>query len=220
MNVIVLRRDGTDAAWWVKNLLALSSAYPARHTLVEDMPERRVAILSAATQISRGELELPSVPSQALPHPEGSTAGLEDFRTIEGAVASLAESVAPDQLEDGMSTSLIPTLFGLVRTHGPGAVLELASAIESGDMDPHMASWVLRWLGRLRHHVTHHVRRWLLERSLRSSVPMIRDGAALGLASLGDPRSIPALRAAVERESYPRLRRGIEKALEQVQAVI
>lgn len=163
-------------------------------------------------------IEMPEAPAGLHLRPEGSTSeSKDDLLAIEEDARSLLECSAPEDLEDGMDTPLIPGLFRLIRSHGAGAVLELAGLIESGSVDPHIASWMLRWLGRIPHHSTHQVRRWLLERGLRSPVAMIRDGAALGLAALRDPRAAPALRAAVEREPYKRLRRNIERALLRVE---
>jgi len=157
-------------------------------------------------------------PLAPLPLPEGGTGRPEDFEAIEEAVGSLSGLVAPEELELGMDTPLIPALYQLVRTHGEGAVFELAASIGSSEIDPYVGTWILRWLGRLSDDRTHRARRWLLERSLHSPVPMIRDGAAQGLAALGDHRVLPALRAALDRERYSRLRRHIEKALRQVES--
>lgn len=148
--------------------------------------------------------------------PEASTLRDEDALAIEAAVAALTEMTAPEELEPGIDTPLIPALYEAVRKYGADAVFEIAASIESSQLDPQLASWLLRWLGRLPDHSTHAVRRWLLERGLQSSVPMIRDGAASGLASLGDPRPIAALRAAASRERYSRIRRNIDRAIQQI----
>jgi hypothetical protein len=45
---------------------------------------------------------------------------------------------------------------------------------------------------------------------------MVRDGAALGLAALRDKKALASLKAAVDREPYPRLRRDLENSLRQL----
>jgi hypothetical protein len=149
--------------------------------------------------------------------PETSTVGTENRSAVEEAVTALMTVSAPEELEPGIDTPLIPALYDVVRTHGADAVFELAASIESSEMDPQLASWVLRWLGRLPDHSTSGARRWLLERGLQSSVPMIRDGAAAGLASLGDPRVLSMLRAAADRERYSRIQRTIGRAIQQIE---
>ena len=172
------------------------------------------------TTVSASTATLPMRPQpvrRSTQVPEAATAREEDFEAIERAVDALNQLVALEELEYGVNTPLMPALDRLIREHGKGAVLELAASIESQMMDPQLASWTLRFLGRFRDSSTHGARRWLLERGLHSDVPMIRDGAALGLASLCDIRTIPALRSAADRERYSRLRRNIEKAVQRVE---
>jgi HEAT repeats len=212
MNALIERRDSTTEGWWNDTLRALVTS-----RVVHSGP-RWVTAPSASTRATPQEIGRPLRRFPELsPTFDGGTGRVEDFRAIADAVALLGDLVAPGELEYGMETPLIPTLYRLVRANGEGAVLELAASIESKEMDPQIASWILRWLGRLPHHATHHARRWLLERGLRSPVPMVRDGAALGLASMGDSRALPALQGAAQRERYSRLRRNMEKAIRQVQ---
>jgi hypothetical protein len=148
---------------------------------------------------------------------DARTSETENFQAIENSVRALLESVSSEDLEDGVATRLVPQLAHLVTAYGRGAVLDLAGLIESGSVDPYVASWILRSLGRISHQPSHHARRWLLQRALLSSTPIIRDGAALGLASLRDGRALPALRAAVAREPYARLRRDMEQSLSKLE---
>lgn len=213
MSALVERRDSTAEAWWRGTLraLAVPSTGCTGPLWIADLSASTRALQLQSSGATTRSIESPQ------PAPEGGTGRVEDFGEIAGALAALGELVAPEDLEYGMETPLIPALYRLVRMHGEGAVLELAASIESKEMDPQIASWILRWLGRLPNHATHQVRRWLLERSLHSAVPAIRDGAVLGLASLGDRRALPALQAALSRERYSRLQRNIEKTLRQVE---
>jgi len=152
--------------------------------------------------------------------PEASTTCSSEMSSVEQDVAGLMGIVAPEELEHGADTPLIPALYLTIRQHGADAVFELAASIESSQMDPQLASWVLRWLGKLIDHPSHRARVWLLVRGLQSPVPMIRDGAALGLASIRDIRTVDALRTAAARERYSRLRRNIEMAIRQVEQLL
>ena len=202
------RPDSTAGSGWRD---AITGTY--RHPGWVEQP-------SPSTTMPPQERELPVSSRGTAPRaPDGGTGRAAEFRVIEDAVAGLAEIVPPEELEYGTDTPLVPALYDLVRAHGADAVLELAASIESNEMDPQLGFWILRWLGRLPDHSTRHARRWLLERALRSAVPMIRDGAALGLAPLADPRALPALRAALDRERYSRVRRNMERAVQQVERV-
>jgi hypothetical protein len=150
--------------------------------------------------------------------PESSTQSV-GFRDVEAAVSALMETSSLEELEPGFDTSLMPALYELVRAYGTNAVLALAATIESGEMDAQLAAWILRWLGHIPDSSTHSVRRWLLERSLQSSVPMVRDGAADGLAWLGDACALTALKAAIGSERYSRIKRSIQGAIEQLERV-
>ncbi len=149
-------------------------------------------------------------------HETASATKPEDFRAIEQTVTALSEITAPEDLEDGLSTPLVPVLQTLLSRYGAGAAFELAGAITSGRFDPDVAAWILRWLGRIGSGPLSS-RRWLLERNLRSPVPAIRDGAALGLESLADPHAAPLLRSAMQNERYSRIRRNMNRALQKIQ---
>lgn len=156
--------------------------------------------------------------SAAFPHAGGTkTTPPEDLKAAEKAARSVFGVVVAEDLEDGTTVPFTSRLLSLVRKHGAEAVMEIASTIESPSVDPQVASWALRWLGRIRDPQSRLVCRWLLERSLRSRSPIVRDGAALGLASLRDPHAIPHLQAAIERERSPALRRDLEQVLRQVE---
>lgn len=167
--------------------------------------------ITASTERATGRVLASRDDSEAL------TASAHDTEAIEQAIDGLSQIAPLEELEYGMETPLMSALHRIIAEHGRGAVLELAVAIESQAMDPQLASWTLRFLGRFSDAATLNARRWLLERGLHSSVPMIRDGAALGLASLCDPRTLPTLRSAANRERYSRLRRNIEKAVRRIE---
>ena len=112
-----------------------------------------------------------------------------------------------------MTSHLGFVLADLLDIYGTSAVDAIASGISSGKLSPDLASHTLRWLGRLNHPNSFRGRLWLLEHSLLSPSPVIRDGGALGLAALGSPSGLPSLRAAIERERFPELRKDMEQVV-------
>jgi len=74
----------------------------------------------------------------------------------------------------------------------------------------------LKWLARVPHPGTHDRRRLTIEGALRHEAMEVRDGAILGLWSIEDPASIPAVREALPKEAVPWLRDEMEKLLQQL----
>lgn len=132
-------------------------------------------------------------------------------------VLSYFDGLLMDELEDGMTLLLGERIFNVIETYGTPAIDALAGIIESQKVPVEALSHALRWVGRMRHPKSLHRRLWILRRSLLSSSPVVRDGAALGLAALGSPHAIPSLRAAIEREKLPALRADIERVLKQME---
>jgi len=134
--------------------------------------------------------------------------------TVEEEVLSSLEVVQTEELEDGMTGSLGSVVSVLLSRYGESAILAMASLISSGKIAPEVISHTLRWLGRMNHPESFRRRLWLLKNCLLSPSPIVRDGAALGLAVLGSRSAIPALRAAIKREHFHGLRRDMEHVLE------
>jgi hypothetical protein len=105
-------------------------------------------------------------------------------------------------------------LWRLLMLHPTGLVEALATVITAEKASPRVAAEALRHLGRFVHPPSRQDRLWLLERALKSSSPISRDGASLGLAHLNDPSAIPHLQAAIEREPIESLRQDLKQILE------
>lgn len=80
-------------------------------------------------------------------------------------------------------------------------------------VDGEVASDALRLLGKFRHSATGAARLRLLTKHLDHPSRWVRDGAALGLASLEEKSALPALRAAVLKEQIPDLKSDILRAV-------
>jgi hypothetical protein len=118
--------------------------------------------------------------------------------------------------EDGMHSTFSRALVSLINAHGSVAIDALATFLIDSNVNPEVASEALRWLGQVEHTESYNRRLWLLERSLRSPEPAIRDGAILGLSFLDDPLVIPALWEALQTEEVSQLRKAIRQVLEQL----
>jgi hypothetical protein len=151
------------------------------------------------------------------PEEDSVTRPLERDVMLEKEVLRRLEGAAAEELEDGMTGDLGNNLTSLVRRYGERAVMAIGAVTSSGKVAPEVISHVLRWLGRMQDARSFQLRFWLLKRDLISHSPVVRDGAALGLAALGSPLAIVALREAIERERFRGLRRDMQQVLEQLE---
>lgn len=131
--------------------------------------------------------------------------------------AAFKEAIEQD-FEDGMESEFSRRLYSLLRNYGTFAVQEIAHMVTRGRVNSEVASEALRWLGRIDDPVTHSSRLWMLGKSLSSTSAQVRDGAALGLASMDDPNAIPSVRRAIERETCVELCKDMNQVLEDLEA--
>lgn len=131
--------------------------------------------------------------------------------------AAFKEAIEQD-FEDGMESEFSRRLPSLLRNYGIFAVQEIAHVITRGRVNSEVVSEALRWLGRMDDPATHSSRLWILEKSLALTSAQVRDGAALGLASMDDPDAIPSVKRAIERENYIELRKDMKQVLEDLEA--
>lgn len=149
-------------------------------------------------------------------HLVDSTIPQERPEEIEGLIDTLFEAAKDEYFEDGMESRFSNHLLSLVRKYGNWAMQEIAYLIIYERANPEVSSEALRWLGGMGHPATHAYRLWLLERSLSCSSARVRDAAALGLASMGEPHAIPFLEQAIAREKCIELRENLEQVLQEL----
>lgn len=123
---------------------------------------------------------------------------------------------AGERFEDGMESQFSLELQSLVRSLGSDSFGALQQLLDDESVSPIVAAEALRWVGRADRFLPKPVRLSLLERALLSGSAIVRDSAALGLASLDDPRLIPALERAVASEAITALRADMQEVLEQL----
>jgi len=138
-------------------------------------------------------------------------------KEVERKVQALFEVAREEFFEDGIESQLSKGLESLVKKHGENAIEVLANLVINERINAEVAAETLRWLGRISHPSTYSSRLWLLERSLFCSSARVRDGAALGLASLDDSTAIPYLIQAIGREKITELREDMRQVLSQLE---
>lgn len=133
------------------------------------------------------------------------------------AVLDLFRNARDEFFEDGIDSEFSRGLISMVNRYGDFGVSALAGEILNLRGSEEAASEALRWIGRIRSEVSRGYRRWLLERSLFSTSPKIRDGAVLGLASMADPLSASELKRAASSETVEPIRQDILELLAQLE---
>ncbi len=148
---------------------------------------------------------------------EGSTQESDRLEEIRHNTKALFEAAKDQHFEDGMESEFSNKLVCLIEKHSHVALAAMAHLIISEMVNDEVASEALRWLGRMDHPPTYHARLQLLERSLFSPSARVRDGAALGLASMDDPHAITYLKQAIQKETLTELSRDLQQVLMQLE---
>ena len=132
-------------------------------------------------------------------------------------VKSIFHDAVDEQFYDGMDSKLSLAITAIVEKHGDEAVHQIADLINMDMTNDHVDGEALRCLGRIEGQVAYYSRRQLLEECLTSDFPDdVRDSAALGLASLDDPHSIPYLEKSICVETHDELRQDLQQVLDQL----
>lgn len=139
---------------------------------------------------------------------------------IERHIGGIFRTGEDEHFEDGMYSNFSRELLKAVEEYGIAAMSEIAYLIIYDRVGHGVASEALRWLGRISDVKTYGWRLWLLEKSLYSRSYLVRDGAVLGLASMGDTAAVPYLREAANRETIDGLREDMQQALEELEALL
>jgi len=135
---------------------------------------------------------------------------------VKQGIEALFIEAKEEVFEDGMESEFSKGLVSMIRRYGNATIEWIANLIVHEKANPEVSSEALRWLGDIDHVSTYDKRLWLLERSLLCSAARVRDGAALGLASLDDPHSVRYLKQAIQREQCEELREDMEQVLAQL----
>ncbi len=132
-------------------------------------------------------------------------------------IEKLFAFASAEEFEDGMESEFSKKLVSIIKKHGKAAIEILEPVFIHEKKNAEIISEALRWIGRIEHRRTHSIRLQLLAQCLFSPSPQIRDGAALGLASMNDPEAIYSLQLAIRKESYVELREDMKQVLLQLE---
>jgi len=184
-----------------------------------------VFLLKLATATTRGGLHCflaeTAATQIAAGMPAESSTGLRELAPeLKAKLETMLDLARNAIIEDGMYNPVNERLPDLVARDFEAVIAALWSVIAAERTTPIIAAEVLKELGGLRNATSHARRRWVLERALRSPWPFTRDGAGLGLARLGDPNAIPALRRAAENEPSAEIRSGLHLVIDELAEMV
>lgn len=139
--------------------------------------------------------------------------------TLKTLVACPVEEESEEGEIDGTS-HLSQGLSALLADYGDAAIAAIHKLVVDPSSNVGIVVEVAQWVGEASDPASLEERREILEGLLKAATPRIRHGAATGLAAIDDPRSVPALRRALERESSRRVKDYLLLVLEQVQPAL
>lgn len=144
---------------------------------------------------------------------ESTTLPFEEISAPARELDELFASVDEQDLEKGVASELFKYVSEFLLKHDEAGLQAIESAVFSEKYPLEAVSEVVRYLGKLEYPLWSRQRRQLLEQALTLPSAEMRYSALIGLASLGDPKSITAISAAVEREKLHELRRDMHKVI-------
>ena len=131
---------------------------------------------------------------------------------------SMAENIT---FEVGMDNQFSEDLERAIEAIGAPILVEIKRIILNEESSLTVAAETMRYIGNTESPTYRAERRELLETCLLNSrFAWVRDGAGLGLASLDDPQSIPALEIAIAKESNQELKEDLLQVLEQLEETL
>ena len=142
----------------------------------------------------------------------------EDPGTAEGSFKSAFWQADEEYFEDGMESNFSRELSRLVSRYRREAEGILARIFSDPTTSPAVWAEALSWIGRTKSALTTSSRLTLLQQGLTSQHPLVRDSAALGIASMGGSSAVPSLERAIECEKVPELRLDMLQVLDQLRS--
>lgn len=140
-----------------------------------------------------------------------------DASTAKNEVDRLFSLATFIDLEPGMTNEFQEGLEEAVEKYGELALGAVESLILNEETKSSIAMEAMQYIGYTDSQKWHDERRRMLERCLlRSRSAWVRDGAGLGLASLDNPKSIPALEKAILNETSGALKEDLTLVLHQL----
>ena len=149
--------------------------------------------------------------------PQDSSTLPEDISDLYNQIILIYNSAIDESFEDGMESHFSKDLEKIILKYNFRSINALITVLLNPATNNELVSEALRLLARIKQPETYSIRLWILEQSLRNYSTRIRDSATLGLSSMDDPKSIPALKDAIQREICPELREDMSTVLVQLE---
>lgn len=200
-----------------KDLLFFFSQVFSRKGQVLDTFEKRFNSISNPSSFYRNySLNYDNSTSESL-IPRGSSTLPQNISDVYNKIIGIFSSALDESFEDGMQSHFSKDLEKMILEYSFRSINALITVLLDPATNTELVSEALRLLARIKQPETYNIRLWILEQSLRNFSARIRDSAALGLSSIDDPKSIPALKDAIQREIYPELREDMLTVLLQLE---
>lgn len=199
----------TEAGIWTSIEVDFDSVYQMSSS--SDLPELRHEMVPSRGSSAGTAEPIIFTGTSSDSNPREPRVDLYDAIAVDFAAAELEE------FEHGMENAFSRGLERRIGESGPAAVEVFTHLITRELVSTAVAAEALKTLGSSDDLGTYDYRRWLLERSLRCSQAIVRDAAALGIASLDDPHAIPFLCDAIANEENPDLREDLAQVLSQLE---
>ncbi len=187
---------------------------------IERIDQSDADTLLPQNALHRSRLELSAVTAPQDPESERlhtSTQPQVRPTSIDRMALAICDAGRFEFFEDGHETDFSRRLVSFVTHYAAAAIEALSYLFLHGRTTPDVATEALRWLGNIEDTRTHMARRNLLEECLKCPSPLVRDGAALGLAFMDDPHALPPLTKAIEREQVSTIRNSMEMVSQQLE---
>ena len=139
----------------------------------------------------------------------------EKLSTYIKSLFSLAENI---EFEVGMTNQFSDNLERAIEILGIPTLLEIKKTILNEETSLTVAAETMRYIGNIESNAYRTERRELLETCLLNSrFVWVKDGAAVGLSYIDDPRSIRVLKISIKKEKYEDLKQDMILVLEQLE---
>jgi hypothetical protein len=138
-------------------------------------------------------------------------------RKINDGINRLLIIAEDENFQDGVESNLSLGLAALV-TRFPNETLNaIKGVLVSRKVSLSVHTEILGLMGRIENDATKDERLSILVLNLMDKSPLVRDGAAIGLAYLNDRRAVAHLQKAVGTESIATLREDLQSVIEQLE---
>lgn len=158
-----------------------------------------------------------SSPPPLLVSPAAASVHVENSE-LEAHVDHILSLASEEPFEDGMENRTSQALEVFISEYSVAGVQDLGCRLQAESMNQGVAADVVRVLGQLEHPPSRSERLYTASCLLYSELPLARDSAALALADINDPASVPELERAIDNEPIPALRADMQLALDQVRS--